>query len=197
MKRRSMKVPADYNDADQSDSDPAQDPLFQTGENGAPSSPASPQLSGEVSDYYRRKRQREKQITGRDATYEAASRKLTDARNRIISPTPEEDDDEITGPIAQSPTKLPRKYNRRTPSVMWDHAINVNGKVTCKHCDKYWSNLGGSTSTPLKHIKDMHFAYITVEQRERMSRNSETSGTSGTATKRTIKKKKVPRRSLA
>ena len=115
-----MKVPADYNDVDQSDSDPGHDPLYQPGKNDAPSSPASPQLSREVSASYSRKRQAqcEKQITGTDATYEATRTNLTDARNRISSPTPEEDDDEITGPIAQSPTKLPRKYNRRTPTVM-------------------------------------------------------------------------------
>ena len=169
MKRRSMKVPADYNDADQSDSDPAQDPLSQPGGNDAPSSPASPEVSGEVSDSYRRKRQREKKITGREATYEAASRKLTDARNRITIPTPEEDDDEISGPIAQSPPKLPRKKHvLKRSSVMWDHAINVNGKVTCNHCDKSWVNLGGSTSMPLKHILHLLlcFSYINLNNLE-------------------------------
>ena len=50
-----------------------------------------------MSDSYRRKRQRQKNITGRQATFEAASRKLNAARNRITIPTPEEDDDEISG----------------------------------------------------------------------------------------------------
>ena len=49
---------------------------------------------------------------------------------------------------------------------MWEHAIYVNGKVCCKHCTKSWSNLAGSTSTPLKHIRDMHYAFITQEQKK-------------------------------
>ena len=108
MIRRSMKkvnVPADYNDAGEVDS--AQTPLSQPGGNDAPSTstPASP----EVSASYRRKRQREEINTGRDSTYQAARNHLTDARNRMSIPTREEDDDKISGPIAQSPPRLRQK----------------------------------------------------------------------------------------
>ena len=101
MERNHIKVPADYNDASQSDSDPADDPLYNPEEENAPSSPASPQLSGEVSDSYRRKRQRQKNNQGREATFEAANRVLTAKRNRITTPTPEEDDDEISRPVTE------------------------------------------------------------------------------------------------
>ena len=66
----SMKCPEDYNDASQSDSEPINDPLYTPEEENAPSSPASPQLSGEVSDSYRRKRQRQKNNQGREVTFE-------------------------------------------------------------------------------------------------------------------------------
>ena len=99
MKRNRIKVPADYNDASQSDSDPADDPLFNPGEENAPSSPASPQVSGEVSDSYRRKRQRQKNNQGRQATFEEANRALNAERNRITISTP----DEISGPVAELP----------------------------------------------------------------------------------------------
>ena len=50
---------------------------------------------------------------------------------------------------------------------MWDHAILVNGNVKCKHCPKSWANLAGSTSTPLKHIREMHYGFITEEQKKK------------------------------
>ena len=109
MKRNKM-VPSDYTDADESDSDSVQDRTWQPGENDAPSSPISPQVSQEVGTSYRRKRQaqREKKITGTDVTYEAARTNLTDARNQINNPS-----DEITGPREQSPTTPKRKYDRK------------------------------------------------------------------------------------
>ena len=150
--KRSKMVPSDYTDADQSDSDPGHDCTWQPGKNYAPSSPISPQVSQEVGTSYRRKRQAqcEKQITGTDANYEATRRHLTDERNRITSPTHEEDDDEITGPIEKSPRTPKRKYDRKHKSVLWDHATLENDKIVkCNHCTKFWVNLGGSTSTPL------------------------------------------------
>ena len=66
--------------------------------------------------------------------------------------------------------------------------MNENGKVSCDHCDATWVNLGSSTSTPLKHITQSHFAYLTDEQKLRMSHNGETSGKCGTVPKRTLKK---------
>ena len=60
-------------------------------------------------------------------------------------------------------------YNRTRRSVIWDHVIYVDGKVICKYCNRSWSNLGGSTNTPFKHIMSMHLAELTVEQIQRMS----------------------------
>ena len=65
-------------------------------------------------------------------------------------------------------------YNRTRRSVIWDHVIYVDGKVICKYCNRSWSNLGGSTTTPFKHIMSMHFADLTVEQIQRMSLHTET-----------------------
>ena len=60
-------------------------------------------------------------------------------------------------------------YNRTRRSVIWDHVIYVDGKVICKYCNTSWSNLGGSNTIPLKHIRSNHLAELTVEQIQRMS----------------------------
>ena len=73
-------------------------------EGNAPASPASPQLSGGVSSTYR-KRQREKKKQGRQDSFDAANKLLTDKRNRITTPTREEDDDEISRPATESVRK--------------------------------------------------------------------------------------------
>ena len=54
-----------------------------------------------------------------------------------------------------------------------------------------WLNLGGSTSTPLKHVKDVHYDKLTDEQKQRMSKNGETSGKGGKKPKRTLLRKFV------
>ena len=100
-------LPADNIDADQSDSDSGHDPMYQQGQNDAPSSPISPEVSQEVGTSDRRKRQ--------------------------------------------------------VKSVVWDHATLENGNtVKCKHCPKVWVNLGGSTSIPLKHIREMHYVFFQI-----------------------------------
>ena len=126
----SMKCPADYNDAMQSDSEPMDDPSYTQEEENARASPASPQLSGGISRAYRkrqcqkkkqgrpastqevenappsgetstayRRRQRQNNNQGRIASFDEAYRLLTTKRNRITTPTPEEDDDEISRPV--------------------------------------------------------------------------------------------------
>ena len=60
-------------------------------------------------------------------------------------------------------------YNRTRRSVIWDHVIYVDGKVICKYCNTSWSNLGDSTTIPLKHLRSNHLAELTVEQIQRMS----------------------------
>ena len=194
--KRSKMVPADYIDTDQSDSDPGHDPLYQPGKNDAPSSPASPQLSREVSTSYRRKRQaqREKQITGTDANYEATRENLADEHIRISSPTHEEDDDEIPVPREQSPTTPKRKYDRKHKSVVWDHATQENDNcVKCNYCPKFWLNLGGSTSTPLKHIREHHYGFLTQEQRNRMKGMTHSTPTRRTSKKVKSKNEPLPR----
>ena len=96
----SMECPEVYIDAMQSDSESVNDPLYIQEEQNAPASPASPQLSGEISTAYR-KRQREKKTQGRQDSFDAANKLLTDRRNRITTPTPEEDDDEISRPVTE------------------------------------------------------------------------------------------------
>ena len=59
----SMKCPADYDDAMQSDSELGDDPPYTQEEENARASPASPQLSGGVCQRYRR-RQCQKKKTG-------------------------------------------------------------------------------------------------------------------------------------
>ena len=76
-----MKCPADYNDTQE--------------EENAPVSPPSPQLSGGMS-HANRKRQCQEKKQGRQDSFDAANRLLTNKRNTITTPTPEGDDDEIS-----------------------------------------------------------------------------------------------------
>ena len=127
--------PADYDDAMQTDSDCGNDPEYTPEVENAPATPASPQLSGgepiTSSSAYRRS-QRQKNKQGRQDSFDAALNELNAKRNRITSPTHEEDDDEITGPREQSPRTPKRKaYNRRVKSVVWDHATLENDKNVC------------------------------------------------------------------
>ena len=152
----------------------------QGGEN-APLSPTATQL-GETSTAAR-KRQRHTNSQSRLDSLNQAERMLNDRRNRITTPTLEEDDDEITRPAT-------RKYKRKSPSVVWNHVTKVdNGKIECNHCIKTWSYQRGSTSNPLKHLKDEHYSKLTDEQKKEMSKDGETSGKDGTIPKRTLFKK--------
>ena len=161
-----MKCPADYNDSMQSDSDSTNDHEYIQEEGNAPASPASPQLSGGVSSTYR-KRQREKKKQGRQDSFDRANKSLNDKRNRITTPTPEEDDDEISRPATEPVRKKARKYIRSKPSIVWRHVTKsrLEDKVQCNHCTRFWLHLSGSTSTPLKHVKENHFSKLTEEQK--------------------------------
>ena len=109
--------PADYNDAMQTDSDCMNDPDYtQEGQN-APPSPASSQLSGVGPSSASRRRQRQNNKQGRQDSFDDANNELNAKRNRITTPTREEDDDEISMPEP----KKPRKSRRHTPSVVWEH----------------------------------------------------------------------------
>ena len=99
--RKRVMCPADYDDAMQTDSDCGNDPEYTPEVENAPATPASPQLSGgepiTSSSAYRRS-QRLKNKQGRQDSFDAALNELNAKRNRITSPTPEEDDDEISRP---------------------------------------------------------------------------------------------------
>ena len=129
---------------DDSDADPTYQPPDQATE------PSSPPLSGGCSALYR-KRQREKSTKGKDANFEQAMEKLNAARDRITCPTVSDDDDEIN---RSQTSKKHKEYNRFSPSVIWHHVKKISKDgVKCNHCPKIWHNLGGSTSTPLKHLR--------------------------------------------
>ena len=104
-----MKCPADYNDSMQSDSDSVNNTEYIQEVVNAPPSPVSPQLSGGLSSAYR-KRQREKKSQGRQDSFDAANKLLNDKRNRITTPTQEEDDDEISRPATESIRKKRSMY---------------------------------------------------------------------------------------
>ena len=126
MPKKRMKVPADYDRPDQSDSDDKEDSSYSQEDEDASRYKPSPKKRG-----VRTRQQRQKTNRGsspettqwgetappsptsapetaldrnvwcatssqnRLATFHAAERLLNDKRNRITSPTPEEDDDEI------------------------------------------------------------------------------------------------------
>ena len=99
-RRNRMKVPADYNDSMQSDSDDVTNAAYiqeVVNAANAPPSPVSSQLS--TAD---RRRQRETKNQGRQDSFDAANKLLNDKRNRITTPTQEEDDDEISRPATES-----------------------------------------------------------------------------------------------
>ena len=84
----------------------------------APPCPTSTQL-GETSTACR-KGQRHTNSQSRQDSFNEAERMLNDRRNRITTPTLEEDDDEITRLATEFQSRT-RKYKRRSPSVVWNH----------------------------------------------------------------------------
>ena len=80
-----------------------------------------------------------------------------------------EEDDEITRP--------PRKYNRKSRSIIWKHVTKRSNEklILCNHCDKKWTGLSGSTSNPLKHLRELHYNRLSDEDKGSLSNNSATS----------------------
>ena len=64
---------------------------------------------------------------------------------------------------------------------MWNHVMKVDLKILCKYCSKEWQkkSLHGSTSNPLKHLKNHHFNKLSDEDKQELTRNGETSGHHG------------------
>ena len=73
---------------------------------------------------------------------------------------------------------------------MWKHVTKVDLVIQCKYCTKEWGalSLHGSTSNPLKHLKQHHFNKISEQDKDELSRNGETSGNRGQP-KRTLYRK--------
>ena len=69
----------------------------------------------------------------------------------------------------------------KKPSVVWSHVITSKTEdiTWCQHCDRTWHSLRGSASTPLKHIKNMHYDKLTEDQQPKKSQKGETSGCGG------------------
>ena len=162
--------PSDYDDARQTDSDCGNDPEYRPEVENPPATPASPQLTGgegPSTSTADRRTQRQKNKQARQDSLDAARKELKAISHLLTSPTREEDDDEISRP--KPPKK--REYQRHTPSVVWDHfkksGTGTEEKVQCNYCIKYWRNLSGSTSTPLKHLRGTHYDKLTDEQKKK------------------------------
>ena len=112
------------------------------------------------------KKKLEAKRNSRDSSFEEVQQSLQAKRDRITPTTPAEDDDEIT--------KKPRKCKRKSPSVIWKHVIKTENLIQCNYCTKEWNDLFGSTSNPLKHIKQTHYFKLTEEQNESLSLNGKT-----------------------
>ena len=53
----------------------------------------------------------------------------------------------------------PGPYNRRSRSIIWHHVTKSPSEelLLCNYCEKTWKGLYGSTSNPLKHIREIHY----------------------------------------
>ena len=102
-------------------------------------------------------------------------------RDRITARLQPEEDDEITRP--------PRPYNRKSRSIIWNHCTKKFAEkvIICNYCGKIWKGLFGSTSNPLKHIRESHYAKLSDEDKGLLSNNGATSGKN--AVRRTLAKK--------
>ena len=147
-----MECPEVYIDAMQSDSESVNDPLYIQEEQNAPASPASPQLSGEISTAYR-KRQREKKTQGRQDSFDAANKLLTDRRNRINTPTPEGDDDEISRHVT---------YDRKKPSTVWEHVAKSGND-----CPYRWFGCAGHHLNLIAGFKQVQAAASLVKKMQK------------------------------
>ena len=94
------------------------------------------------------KRKLEARRNSRDSSFDEIQQGLQAKRDRITPTTQAEDDDEIT--------KQPRRYTRKSPSVIWAHVTRRENLIQCKHCKIVWNGLYGSTSNPFKHIRKSH-----------------------------------------
>ena len=115
----------------------------------------------------------------------------------VFSDTSETD---ISSIASQSTTKE-KKKKKRTPkgkkSDMWNHVYEKKGdceNLWCRHCTTSWavSGLQGSTSTPLRHVRNKHYGKLSAQERENAER-----GKIGESTGRNISGEHLPFRSLS
>ena len=227
------RVPADYDDADQSDSDHH----HHSDHDNNPTSPKISQAKGchayqlrqlaktnkstatpqsatwektplspapETSDAGKRKIARELNLQSKLATVQAAERDLQAKRarraqifeevgvieeglqanrDRITARLQAEEDDEITRP--------PRPYNRRSYTIIGNHCTKriAEKLILYNYCPKKWKGLSGSTSNPLKHIREIHYNRLSDEEKGLLSNNGATSGNN--AVRRTLNKENL------
>ena len=152
-------VPADYDDADLSDSDIFNDPDYVLPE------PPAPKLSQDngCATYKKRLRENPKnsQATRAHLAEGAQIEEGLEGKTDCISTSSHEEEDAVT----ETPGK--RTYNRKkAPSIIWHHVIHDKSKklIQCSYCEKKWHGLCGSTSNPLKHLREMHYERLSFRK---------------------------------
>ena len=104
--------------------------------------------------------------------------RLEDDRNRLTPTSQAEEDDEITR--ATTAPRARKPYHRKTRSIIWNHSnLVTQGQkevLTCNYCDKFWSYQRGSTSNPLKHVREMHYDKLSDEEKAGLPKDGATSG---------------------
>ena len=114
---------------------------------------------------------------------EQIEERLQANRNRITPRLQPEEDDEIT--------RAPRPYNRKSRSIIWNHCKKeMSGQqeelLLCNYCPKNWKCQRGSTSNPLKHLREMHYNRLSDEEKAGLPKDGATSGNN--SVKRTLNK---------
>ena len=154
------RCPADYDDADQSDSDHHSDHDY---------NPTSPKISQAKGCHAYQLRQIDK------TNKSTATPQSTKGGKTPLSPAPETSD--------AGKRKIARELNlqSKSPSIIWKHCtkrINEN-TIRCNHCETTWSGLSGSTSNPLKHLRVLHYNMLSDEEKGSLPNNGATSGNNG------------------
>ena len=110
-------------------------------------------------------------------------------RDRITARLQPQEDDEIT--------RRPRIYNCKIRSIVWNYYTKNNDQqlIHCNFCNRIWKFQGGSTSNPLKHIREIHYNRLSDEDKGLLPKNGATSGNN--AVRRTLNKKIYEQGALA
>ena len=157
--------PADYNNANQCDSDDdpdyiCEEPVSPKRTKEGQTSPATPlSPSPETSA-------RALNLQSKLDTLHASQRRLQAKRARRVNIFDEVEQIEEglqanRDRITDITMITPGPYNRRrSRSIIWHHVTKSpsdEGLLLCNYCEKTWKGLYGSTSIPLKHIREIHY----------------------------------------